>query len=251
MPLFAPRQVSTSTRIENVLWDVFDWVFPPRCAGCGVEGEIVCAACLATIEQVTMPCCRYCASPLARGDICAACRNLPHSFEAFASYAWYNGPIRKAIHQLKYQNDIAVGRFLSAWLYDLLAGKDWEFDMVVPVPLSTDKLEVRGYNQAARLAKPLARLIHKSYQPLAMSRVRETKSQVGLNIQSRHDNVRDAFRGSPAIVRGRSILLVDDVCTTGATLQSAAAALKQAGAAKVYALTLAKAKRKDTNVELS
>jgi ComF family protein len=117
---------------------------------------------------------------------------------------------------------------------------EWPLDMVIPVPLSASRQRERGYNQAALLAYPFSLTSGLDYQPQALSRIRETPSQIGLTVKERHRNVHNAFSADNDKVFGRNILLIDDVMTTGATLDACAGALKAQGAGPVYALTLAR-----------
>jgi len=237
--------------IHNGFWQVMDWVFPPTCPGCGIEGELICEECESKIVRLVGRQCKYCGLSVTGSDICGRCRDENHSYEAYRGYGYYTGVLRLAILRLKYQNDIGIARILASYLETLVLSNDWNFDIVVPVPLSAKKLEERGYNQASRLAKPLAALLGKVYKPDALVRLREVSSQVGLNKAARLENVKDAFRGNPKIAKGKSILLVDDVFTTGATLESAASELMMVGARKVYALTLAKSYKIKMNIEQS
>ncbi len=117
----------------------------------------------------------------------------------------------------------------------------WDVEMIVPVPLSQQRLSERGYNQVALIAHPLAMLKNWEYAPKALKRVKHTRSQVGLNASERQDNVRNAFHANPRLITDKKILLIDDVATTGATLLSASESLVAAGARHVYALTTARA----------
>ncbi|MFZ3070372.1 MAG: phosphoribosyltransferase family protein [Anaerolineaceae bacterium] len=157
--------------------------------------------------------------------------------------------MREAIHGLKYQNDLTLAYKLATLLTILVQSTDWKFDLVVPVPLSQKRLDQRGYNQAALLAKPLALSMEKPFTTRGLARVRETQSQVSLNIQQRKENVQDAFLADPVMIKGRSILLVDDVFTTGATMNAAAEALHAAGSRQVFALTVAKAVHRSQAIE--
>jgi len=114
-------------------------------------------------------------------------------------------------------------------------------DLVVPVPLGKERTKERGYNQVGLVAMPLALINHWRYSPRALVRTRETRSQVGLSIAERRENVSGAFLGNPALILRSNVLLLDDVATTGATLSSCSAALMDAGANSVYALTIARA----------
>ncbi len=117
----------------------------------------------------------------------------------------------------------------------------WAVDLVIPVPLSPGRSVERGYNQAALLARPLALFTGLDYRPKGLVRCRETRSQVGLSLSERRLNVAGAFQANPSMVSGRSVLSVDDVTTSGTTLQACAEALLAAGAKNVFALTLARA----------
>jgi ComF family protein len=114
-------------------------------------------------------------------------------------------------------------------------------DLVVPVPVSLSRRSERGYNQAALLARPIALFYGLDYRPKALMKLRETRSQVGLTVEERKANVDDAFFGEQRIVKGKNILVVDDVTTSGATLNACAHVLRNAGAEEVYCLTLARA----------
>lgn len=117
---------------------------------------------------------------------------------------------------------------------------NWRMDMIVPMPLGKKRMKERGYNQAALIAKPLAIALQVEYAPHAITRIKETRTQVGLNKLERKKNVEGAFQAGASVKR-KSIVVLDDVSTTGATLSSIAEALCQAGAARVYALTVARA----------
>jgi ComF family protein len=145
------------------------------------------------------------------------------------------------VHQLKYKRNVALGEFFSRQLIGCLAQLDWGVEVIIPVPLGIARLAERGYNQAALLARPLALGMGVAYRPNSLERIKETRSQVDLNAMERKQNVAGAFHARPELVRGRSVMLVDDVATTGATLDACAAALLAGGAISVYALTLTRA----------
>lgn len=242
------RQKLNNT-LHNGVWRLVDWVFPPTCPGCGIEGELICETCESKMPRLLGKRCKFCGLSVTGANICGSCRGEDHSFEAFQAYGFYTGVLRDAVMRLKYQNDIGIARKLAEYLEILVLSSNWTFDIIVPIPLSSQKLEERGYNQASRLAKPLAALLEKPYRPDALTRIKEISSQVGLDRRSRLENVSNAFRANPKIAKEKSILLVDDVFTTGATLESAASELKMAGAQKIYALTLAKTNRFVKNFE--
>ncbi|HSM72674.1 MAG TPA: phosphoribosyltransferase family protein, partial [Anaerolineales bacterium] len=118
---------------------------------------------------------------------------------------------------------------------------EWKIDLLIPVPLGKKRLKLRGYNQVELVAEPLAYKIGWKYEPTALRKSRETHSQVGLSISQRKENVLGAYQADSEIVKRKSVLLMDDVATTGSTIQSCSRALMDAGAQDVYALTIARA----------
>lgn len=130
---------------------------------------------------------------------------------------------------------------MAKGLIEILDSNLWNIDVVTPVPLGKTRRNERGYNQAAMLAFPLAIAKGLPYKNNALKRVQETASQVYLSKDQRAKNVKDAFKANPRVVEGRNILIIDDVTTTGATMQACALALVDAGANCVYGLTLARA----------
>lgn len=173
--------------------------------------------------------------------MCRNCReNEPH-FTAMRSWATYEGPLREALQRMKYQRDVGLGEIFAKPLIAMLIRSAWQIDVIIPVPLGIARHKERGYNQSALIAFPLALYFGCSYQPRALRRVRETRSQVGLNLVERRVNVTDAFIANPDLVSNKNVLVIDDIATSGATMDSCAAALKAAGAQEVYGLTVARA----------
>jgi competence protein ComFC len=228
-------------RITQSFWVLVDWLFPPACAGCNRVGYRWCPECRQKVKPVPQPICQACGLPLSNPGLCRACRDSRPSYAALRSWGVFEGPLRNAIHSLKYHVNIPLGDALAHSLADFVRTLAWKVDLLVPVPLGHQRLKARGYNQAGVLAQPLSILQNWQYSPTAVSRVRETRSQVGLTAAERKENVSDAFQADPIRVSGKMILLMDDVATTGATLDSCSHALLDSGAKAVYALTLARA----------
>lgn len=126
-------------------------------------------------------------------------------------------------------------------MLDFVRALDWPVEILIPVPLGRERLKERGYNQVSLVARPLAYQIGYKYAPQALWKTRETRSQVGLNVSQRRENVLRAYQAESKTVKDRSILLMDDVATTGSTIAACTAALLSAGARDVYVLTIARA----------
>jgi ComF family protein len=173
-------------------------------------------------------------------DICPRCKASPPPFDALRSWGIHSGPLREAILQLKYQKNIAMGDSLAPHLLEVLKSTQWQIDLISPVPLSQNRIAERGYNQSAELARPLALAMGLPYQPAALRKIRETQPQVGLNAREREQNIQGAFAANPKLVHNRSLLVIDDVTTTGSTISACAEAARLAGASRVYGLTLAR-----------
>lgn len=223
------------------MWSGLDLIFPPVCGGCGQLGARWCDKCQQNLTPIPPPICEICGRPLGTAGTCKDCLTTRPAYYALRSCVVYTEPARPALISLKYRQNIGLGEALAWDLALHLDGLGWQADIVLPVPLSKQRLSERGYNQVDLIAHPLARLTGWYYQPSALHRTRHTGSQVGLSSGERRKNVQGAFRAESRLVAGKAILLVDDVTTTGATLGSAARALMDAGAGKVYGLTFAQA----------
>jgi len=205
---------------------VADLVFPPRCAGCGRVDHYWCAVCQRDIAQM----------PLA-----PSVSPLP-PLTAIASTGTHTGKLREAVQGLKYDNNRQLAEPLGERLAARLAALNWTIDMIVPVPLHMKRLTERGYNQAQVVAEYLAGRAGLPCVPEAMRREKFTRSQVELNALERLANLSDAFQGSPELLAGRAVLLIDDVYTTGATLSNCGQAAIAVGARAIYGLTVTAAR---------
>ena len=158
------------------------------------------------------------------------------------SWAVFDSPIQNALHTLKYRRNIAgLGDALAHHMADFVGSLRWPLEVVIPVPLSRKRLQERGYNQVALVARPLAYELGLTYAPNLLWKIRDTRSQVGLNMQERRENVSMAYQAHRSAVTRKSILLMDDVSTTGSTISACTEALLLAGAQEVYVLTIARA----------
>jgi ComF family protein len=220
----------------------------PHCASCRLPldaptGGPVCAACWASILPFTPPLCQQCGDPLpswraisVEAARCARCRRRQTAVTRSRAIGPYAGALRDIIHAFKYQGCRTLGSGLAARMRESAAEMLAAADAVVPVPLHRKRRRARGFNQAEDLARHLGRPVI-----TALGRIRATASQTDLPAARRHANVRNAFAlRRRQDVRGLRLVLVDDVCTTGATLDACARVLREAGAVEVSAVTAAR-----------
>ncbi|HQY92202.1 MAG: ComF family protein [Caldilinea sp.] len=222
-----------------------DFLFPPRCAGCGRAGQRICAHCAQLVTPTPATICERCGRvQSARVQQCSQCADgTDFPLYCVRAAALHISPLREWIHLLKYEGRRDLGILLARYLTAALAAPDWaavcaQLDGVIPAPLHAERLRERGYNQAELLAVGLCRQTGLPLHTDLLRREKLTRSQVGLNAAERKANVEAAFVAAPAC-RGLRLLLIDDVYTTGATLRACAHALLDAGATQVSALTLA------------
>lgn len=226
-----------------------DLVFPdpPPCPLCGEHLDIgaeapACNRCLSRLPMIGRARCIRCgrAGTFKTGH-CTQCHRSPSPLDLSRAYGVYDGYLKQLIHALKYRGDFGVAEALGALMGWVVAtdGRYTRMDMIVPVPLHIQRETERGYNQALILAQVLGSTLNLPVLPVA-ERIRETSTQSQLPYGERAANVRGAFAVTrPDLVRGRHVLLVDDVWTTGSTLSAVTLALKRAGAEKVYGICAA------------
>lgn len=237
----AAGQARPAYLLYQLAWTCIDWVFPPTCGGCTAPGVRWCKTCQDGLARISDEMCPVCGEPQTGRQVCRACTQEPPYFNALRSCAIFQGPFRRALHRLKYQNDIGLGEALSIHLIELYNQYRWQIDFIVPVPLSPTRMRERGYNQSSLLGRPFARAINKPFRSDMLMKSRETHTQVGLSALERKKNVAGAFTAQSRLAQGKSILIVDDVTTTGSTISACAQALREAGASAVYGLTLTRA----------
>lgn len=211
--------------------NTLDLIFPPQCSGCDRVGWVWCPVCDDDLRAIPLP------------DLKPLLVRLP-PLRVLAATGTHEGPLADAVRALKYQGAQRVALPLGERLVTSLRQLNWTFDRIVPVPLHSNRLKQRGYNQATQLASVVAQAFDRPCTPDTLRRQRDTPPQVGLNREQRHANVRDAFIVMHD-VKGQVILLVDDVRTTGATLQACAQALHSAAAKAVMGITVTTAPLND------
>lgn len=219
---------------------VTDLFYPTRCLVCQKVGTWLHEACRSSLTPVPLPICEVCGKHL-DSSIChsSLCQLPNRALDKVRSAYIHTGKAREAVLKLKFKGISSLANTLAHEL-EITARQHGlnQAAGIAAVPLHPQRLRERGYNQSGLLAKALSRSIEIELWNKYLTRSRQTRSQVGLNRVERAENVRSAFTWKGPSLNGQIALLIDDVCTTGATLNECAAALKAAGASKVWALTL-------------
>jgi len=225
-------------------------LYPPHCAQCRTEtasGVHLCAACADQAPRIAAPYCRQCSQPFdgaITGEfICHQCRERTLHFDCAVAKYRSRGVVREFTHRFKYEKHYYLRHPLANWLMEALEDERiaaQPFDAFVPVPLHTARFREREFNQAEVLARLLAKRTGKPVLR-ALKRIRYTTTQTRLDREERMENLRNAFRvRHPSAVHSRHLILVDDVFTTGSTVDECARVLRQAGAASVRVVTVAR-----------
>lgn len=234
---------------ESVLGALFSILLPPVCTLCNedIVDNILCAKCSEKFdeERLTGPACPLCSEPFLSQETlphaCAECaKNSPPFIEARSLYL-YRGHVLEMLHGLKYLGRTETARPLGLLLSEEIKRMDASPDVIVPVPLHTKRLQKRSFNQSVLMARACSNSLSIPLDYKGLQRVRDTGAQVGLSRTERAENIKGAFAlTSEEIYRGKNVLLIDDVYTTGATMRECAKLFSKAGA-KTYCLTLARA----------
>lgn len=226
--------------------------FPPACLHCGgrvAEAGALCAECWGKLSFITAPMCARCGVPYefarsGEGDalpLCPACRRFPPQYSVGRAVLRYDSVSKPLVLRLKHHDDAALAPSLGRWMARAGIGVLNGADAIIPVPLHYKRLVKRRYNQSALLARAISQASGVPIWPEVLGRLRSTPPQAGLPARTRRQNVRGAFAVPPAQasrLRGMTLVLVDDVFTTGATVNSCAETLLHAGAKEVRVLTL-------------
>jgi len=211
---------------QRTLQHALDILFPPRCIACKRSGSVLCSSCLAAMQPL---------APLPY-------KQHPHHMSGLHAVNMYEGSLRSCIHALKYEGVTRLAEPLGTLLAQAYLNYGMRADMMVSVPLHSERQRKRGYNHAQLLASVCASRVNVPLRDDVLVRSRATAAQVGLRAYERQQNVQGAFLATPTTreVYGRRIIIIDDVCTTGATLEACATALFNAGAYSVWGLVLAR-----------
>jgi ComF family protein len=221
-----------------------NWLYPPTCLLCGDAGwagHDLCVACRADLPSNT-PACPRCGSLLS-GPVstdCGACQRKPPAFDATVAAFRYEEPIRHLIHGLKFQARYAAARLLGDLLADALAGCRDLPRLLIPVPLHRSRYRERGFNQSLEIARVVSARLHIALDYLSCERIRPTVPQTELSAAERARNIKQAFRVNGSL-RGLHVAVLDDVVTTGATVNELARTLRKAGASRIDVWACARA----------
>lgn len=221
-------------------------LYPRNCPVCGRivsgQGELICSGCEKHIQPLREPLCKKCGKPLAKEEReeCYDCEKTPHLFERGAALLAYEGKVKESVYRMKFHNKREYLDYYGAKMADELEKnvRRWQTDFMVPVPMHWRKKRERGFNQAEILAKKMAEGLNLPVRNDLVVRSRYTRPQKELFLRERKENLRGAFEVRKNEVTNQTIILVDDIYTTGTTIDEIAGELKHAGARCVYFLTL-------------
>lgn len=236
--------------LKQLLTAPIAWLLPAHCLCCHAsvtEQGSLCASCFSRLSFLTGSLCWQCGLPFAlateEGARCPSCLSHPPAFDRARAVCRYDEASRPLITRLKYSDQLHLAPALARWMHTHGAPLLDASQLIVPVPLHYRRQITRMQNQSALLASRLSQLSGLQWQAQLLTRVRHTAPQAGLTRKQRASNVKKAFSVAEprkSTLHGKAVLLVDDVMTTGATLNACAKALKQAGASKVHVLTFAR-----------
>lgn len=226
---------------------ILDLVFPKTCLGCSSDGKYLCSDCVKKAIPAK-PLCPYCMRPSIDGATHAKCQKK-YSLDGLISIWKYQGAIRKAVLSLKYKYSTEVGRELTDCFTNVLKIHNSlstipNSSILVPVPLHWHKENVRGFNQSIEVGKSVSLVMGWRFAPDLLVKKQSTVSQTELGGEARRQNLKNVFSVNPAykptLLNLKSVIIFDDVVTTGSTLREVAEVLKKAGVIKVWGLTIAR-----------
>ncbi len=241
---------------KNWLKTLFTWLVPPRCAFCRAPAEsdaaLICPGCRLKLEPVTEPWCPCCGEPFihavrpagnpsAASHLCPRCLAKTPVFDEVRSAYLYKGPLKDSLNRLKFGGDLSALGLFEQLLAGTFAGQIQPGSLIVSIPPAPGKLRARGFDLPHRMAKRLAYVTGATVRTDLLESTGEGVEQAGLKFREREENARLRFRaGSGSLPEGAPVVLVDDVCTTAATLRICASILRKKGAGRITGVTLAR-----------
>lgn len=224
--------------LGNLTLDLF---FPKWCVGCGKYGKYFCPDCSRHLPRIHGPLCPRCGRPQTNHSLCPACVKWAASIDGIRAPFRFEGVVRQAVYNLKYHNVRTLAQPLAALMHGFMISQGLVADIIIPVPLHKKRLKERGYNQSALIARNLGKMARLPVVEDWLVKQKHTCQQAKTSsLKERLKNVAGAFSCRSSGINGLSVILIDDVATSGATMDAAAGALKDSGAASVWGLALAK-----------
>lgn len=236
---------ATGRAIRDICSGVLDLIYPPFCLVCKQAGEVyLCAKCIEKMDFIQRPYCHKCGIPCEPEEFtCRECHAHEFAFDSARSAGTFDGLMREAIHAFKYHYHLVLADPLAELMVRCFPNTQLggDVDLLIPIPIHRSRETERGFNQSVELARRLGRALSLPVDTRALAKPRKTRHQVELSEQERAANLEGAFAVvDPRSVAGKRVLLIDDVFTTGATVNEGAKVLRAAGAASVNAYTLAR-----------
>jgi ComF family protein len=229
---------------RSVLQQFLDILFPVHCAGCQRTGQVLCPVCIAQIQPLPSPFCQLCGTPLSPEGTCKNCQYRSLKLNGQRALSLYQEPLRGCIHALKYDGNTRLAEPLGLLLAQAYRRYGMQADVLIPVPLHSERQRQRGFNHASLLAKVCSAHLGVQMNDSVLVRHRATVAQVDLHPSERYQNVAGAFAcpsvAASAVLYGHRIVIIDDVSTTSATLEACATPLFAAGAKEIWGLVLAR-----------
>lgn len=234
-----------SKNVIRVFPKLLDLIYPPRCPICDEivgEGGLVCEPCRLCLHPLTEPLCKKCGKPLSaqESEYCPDCGRKKHLYTRGRAALEYDSLMRESIGRFKYKNRREYANYYVQELLNTCGGavNTWNIDLLIPIPLHKSRRRKRGFNQAELIAKKLGKELGIPVCTDSLLRIKKTSPQKELNDQERRSNLKNAFQVVNNHVKFKRVLLIDDIYTTGSTIDAAAAVLLEHGAEKVYFLSI-------------
>ena len=240
------------SRVQQVANGLMGLLLPPICAVCKQAGDLLCPDCRADLPRIECVLCTRCGCRVLdeTAVYCHRCARQPHLMQQVRTPFFFEDPLAKIIHQLKYNGLFALATPVAELMAEAWPEAASAVDVIIPIPLHPQRQKKRGYNQAALLAQGLAQQWDVPMREDWLQRSRHTQPQVGLSLAERQRNVTGAFTAVTNTLTGQHVLLVDDVYTTGSTLTAATKVLLEAGASAVWGYCAARAMRRQDREKL-
>ena len=239
-------------RFRDYLEYILNIIYPPICIMCKANcyiSNILCKECWGKVSFVTRPCCKKCGALLNIAKnimLCTdeLCINENHFYKYSMSIIEYNDFAKQIIKKFKFQSIFKLRKLFKSWLTYILDTMDYnDIDYIFPIPLHKSKLKIRGYNQSAIIAKMISEVTKIKYNSKTLIKIKSTVNQSGLIKKLRKKNLKNSFHVNACnkkLIKGKKILLVDDIITTGSTINECSKILVQNGVAEVIAISIAR-----------